>query len=574
VSSQARLVAGRFRTIRRLGAGAMASVYLAEDCELGRMVAIKRLHPESSAEVAPRFRREMRVAASLSHPHIVTLYDAIVDDEAVLLVMEYVDGPTLAERLRDGAFDPQQAIARLRELADAVDHLHRQGVIHRDIKPANVLLDRDGRVKLTDLGIASAAQATGITTEGTILGTPAYMAPELFEGERARPAADVYSVAAIAYEMLTGRRAREGGTPAVMALRAASEEPPDLRDLRPDAPALADALQRGMARSPGDRPETATAFVDELASALERDGAGETAAAVAAAPTASTAPAAPAPQATSEIEVARPSGDGASPEPGAGGRAPAGAVDRGPARDRRDGGAAAAGASLRPATRMGASTLARRSSGARALLLAALLLAGAAVAAVVVAGTGGGDGSRSAQRTTSSGSGERTSSSRRTTSSADRSTATGAAGTSTASTSSGVGPTSTSTAPASSGAGGTTGAPAAAGAGGAGAETPEGAVQSFYGLAAQHRYEDAWALAAPSLRSQLGGFDAFRSQFSSVRSIDFRRAETVQKGDSTATVAIATTATHTDRVDRCTGTAQTTAREGGGWQVARLSVSC
>jgi eukaryotic-like serine/threonine-protein kinase len=198
VTDQDRLLADRFRLIRRLGSGAMASVFLAEDCELGRMVAIKRLHPESPAEIAPRFRREMRVAASLSHPNIVTLYDAILDDEAVLLVMEYVDGPTLAQRMREGPLEPEAALGIVRSLAEAIDYLHARGVIHRDVKPANVLLDAGGRVKVTDLGIASAAEATGITTSGSVLGTPAYMAPELFEGERATAAADVYSIAAIA----------------------------------------------------------------------------------------------------------------------------------------------------------------------------------------------------------------------------------------------------------------------------------------------------------------------------------------------------------------------------------------
>jgi eukaryotic-like serine/threonine-protein kinase len=154
VNEQSRLLAGRFRVIRRLGSGAMAAVLLAEDTELGRRVAIKRLHPESPAEVAPRFRREMRVAASLSHPNVVMLYDAIMHEGAVLLVMEYVEGPTLAQRMADGPLEPDEALRILRALADAVDYLHEQGVIHRDIKPANVLLDTGGRVKLTDLGIA------------------------------------------------------------------------------------------------------------------------------------------------------------------------------------------------------------------------------------------------------------------------------------------------------------------------------------------------------------------------------------------------------------------------------------
>jgi hypothetical protein len=555
-SQQARLVAGRFRTIRRLGAGAMASVFLAEDCELGRMVAIKRLHPESSPEIAPRFRREMRVAASLSHPHIVTLYDAIEEDGAVLLVMEYVEGPTLAERLREGPFEPQDALALLRDLADAVDHLHAKGIIHRDIKPANVLLDAGGRVKLTDLGIASAAQATGITTEGTILGTPAYMAPELFEGDRATPAADVYSLAAIAYEMLTGRRAREGGTPAVIAMRAASDEPPDLRDLRPDAPALADALQRGMARDPGDRPETAASLVGELAGALERDGATH------APPAPVDAPTAPAPQDTSEVEVVpRGARDGVAAAAGWG-----------------DGGGDGAAAARPPAARRtprepapSAGPPARgRPNRARGLLVAALALAAAAVAAIVIAGTGSGDGTPSAQRTTAS-SRERTTASGRTATSSARRTTTTTRSTPASSSATQSTPASSSTAqPTRTTATGAAPAPASA----ATAGTPEGAVQSFYELAAAHRYEDAWALASPSLRSQLGGFGAFRSQFSSVRSIRFQRADTVKRGGSAATVAIATTATHTDRVDHCTGTAQTTAGADGAWQVSHLAVSC
>jgi eukaryotic-like serine/threonine-protein kinase len=200
VSTDSRLVAGRFRLIRRLGAGAMASVFLAEDVELGRRVAIKRLHPDSGADVAPRFRREMRVAASLSHPNVVKVFDAIEHEGAVLLVMEYVDGPSLAQRMGDGPLPPDEALAILRPLAGAVDHLHAQGVIHRDVKPANVMLDNEDRVKLTDLGIASAAQATGITTTGAILGTPAYMAPEQVSGgRRVTDRADVYAVGIILF---------------------------------------------------------------------------------------------------------------------------------------------------------------------------------------------------------------------------------------------------------------------------------------------------------------------------------------------------------------------------------------
>jgi hypothetical protein len=197
---------------------------------------------------------------------------------------------------------------------------------------------------------------------------------------------------------------------------------------------------------------------------------------------------------------------------------------------------------------------------ARGLLVAALALTAAAVAAIVIAGTGSGDGTPSAQRTTASTRQRTTGSQRTTTSSARRTTTT------TRST-----PASSSTTqPATTTGDGAAPAPSSA----ATARTPEGAVQSFYELAAAHRYEDAWALASPSLRSQLGGFGAFRSQFSSVRSIRFERADTVKRGGSAATVAIATTATHTNRVDHCTGTAETTAGADGAWQVSHLAVSC
>jgi eukaryotic-like serine/threonine-protein kinase len=514
VSTDSRLVAGRFRLIRRLGAGAMASVFLAEDVELGRRVAIKRLHPDSGAEVAPRFQREMRVAASLSHPNVVTVYDAIEHEGAVLLVMEHVDGPTLARRMGDGPLPPEAALAILRPLADAVDYLHERGVIHRDVKPANVMLDHDDRVKLTDLGIASAAQATGITTTGTILGTPAYMAPEIFDGDRATAASDVYSVGAIAFEMLTGRRAREGGTPAVVALRAATDPPPDARDVWPEAAALAAALAHGMARDPAERPASATALVDEIAAALEED---ERATAGAAAETA-VAPAVAAQPRRREPEPPAPAEPPVEAEPPR--RDPAPPVPAEPPRHE-------------PAPPARAEPQRRERRSPAVLVAAAAALALAAVAAVVLAG-GGSDPDRRA-----------TSTSRTST------TGGGTAGTSSQRTS-------------------TAGTAAAAPA----PTSPTRAVQAFYGRAAAHRYADAWALAAPGLRQQLGGYATFRRQFSTVRSIVFSRASELRRSDSGATVAVATTATHTDHVDHCAGTADTQPAAGGGWVVAHIAISC
>jgi outer membrane biosynthesis protein TonB len=522
VSTDSRLVAGRFRLIRRLGAGAMASVFLAEDVELGRRVAIKRLHPDSGAEVAPRFRREMRVAASLSHPNVVKVFDAIEHEGAVLLVMEYVDGPSLAQRMGDGPLPPDEALAILRPLAGAVDHLHAQGVIHRDVKPANVMLDNEDRVKLTDLGIASAAQATGITTTGTILGTPAYMAPEMFDGDRATDAADVYSVAAIAFEMLTGRRAREGGTPAVVAMRAATQPPPDVRDVWPEAAALAAAIAHGMARDPAERPPSATALVDEIAAALETDADAPVGAAEVAPPAPAepprTEPAPPEPVRTEPAPPAPVRAEPAPPAPVRAEPAPPEPVRAEPAR---------------PAPAPSPPPRRERRSPAVLVAAAAAVLALAAIAAVLLTG-GGSDPERGASST-------------------PRSTTTGGRTASTSSTH-------------ASTAGTAAAVPAPT--------SPTGAVQAFYGRAAAHRYNDAWALAGPGLRQQLGGFAAFRRQFSTVRSIVFSRASEVRRTDSGATVAVATTATHTDHVDHCAGTADTLPAAGGGWVVAHIAITC
>jgi serine/threonine-protein kinase len=543
VSDRDRLVADRFRLIRRLGAGAMASVFLAEDCELGRRVAIKRLHPEpTSPEIGPRFRREMRVAASLSHPNVVTLYDAIEDDGDVLLIMELVDGPTLAQRMSGGPLEPDEAMRILRAIAAAVDHLHARGVIHRDIKPANILIDGSGNAKLTDLGIASAAEATGITTSGTILGTPSYMAPELFDGKRATRAADVYSVAAIAFEMLTGRRARGGGTPAVIAMRAATEPPPDLRELWPDAGALAEVLERGMARDPAERPESATALVDAIAAALRERELPPTE------PIAADRAPAPAPQRTAEVPLE----PGARDEDGATSGEPVAPVA--PPSERSDPPEPVEAPTAAGLGRGGGGRRRGERRGPAVLLLGAAALAVAAIAAVLIATTGGGGGSDPRSASTPS----HTTSTR--TTKRDRTTSTSSSSTESPSTQS-TSTQSTSTAP-----------PQRAAAASPG--TPAGAVQAFYGRAAAHRYDDAWSLAAPSLRSQLGGFGAFQRQFSTVRSIVFGRASTIRRSDSGATVAIATTATHTDHVDECTGSVDTAPASGGGWVVAHLNVNC
>jgi eukaryotic-like serine/threonine-protein kinase len=248
----------------------MASVLLAEDERLGRQVAVKRLHAESPEDTARRFRREARLGASLNHANLVSVYDIVSDDEGVLIVMEYVDGETLRDAVDRGPLPAKRAIEVLRGLAAGLDYAHAEGIVHRDVKPANVLLGRrSGEVKLADLGIATAVESTRITKSGTVMGTASYMAPEQLEGHRAGPEADVYSLAVLAWEALSGKRAYEGRTPIEIATRKASEPPPALTEAWPDAPpAAAAVLQRAMGADPAARPKSAVALVDELERAL------------------------------------------------------------------------------------------------------------------------------------------------------------------------------------------------------------------------------------------------------------------------------------------------------------------
>jgi tetratricopeptide (TPR) repeat protein len=263
------LLAGRYRTIERVGSGGMATVLLAEDERLGRQVAVKRLHAESPEDTARRFKREARLGASLNHPNVVAVFDIVSDDEGVLIVMEYVEGETLRDAIERGPLAPARAVEVLRGVAGALDHAHGEGIVHRDVKPANVLLGRDGRIKLADLGIATAVEGTRITMSGTVLGTAAYMAPEQLEGHKPGPASDIYSLAVLAWESLSGQRAYEGRTPIEIATRKATEPPPSLASVRPEAPVAAvELLERAMGPDPAARPATAGAFVDELEQAL------------------------------------------------------------------------------------------------------------------------------------------------------------------------------------------------------------------------------------------------------------------------------------------------------------------
>jgi eukaryotic-like serine/threonine-protein kinase len=248
----------------------MASVLLCRDERLDREVAVKRLHADSPGDVEQRFVREAKLGASLNHPNLVSVFDTATDDEGVLIVMEYVEGEALARTLKRGPLPPDRVASMVRDVGSALDHAHAQGVVHRDVKPGNVLMRHDGVTKLVDLGIATAQDHTRLTHSGMVLGTAAYMAPEQLEGGETTPATDIYALAVVAYEALTGQRARDGRTPLEIAHRIATAPPPDIRDAMPDAsPQAAEILKRAMARDPRDRPASAGELATGLARALD-----------------------------------------------------------------------------------------------------------------------------------------------------------------------------------------------------------------------------------------------------------------------------------------------------------------
>jgi serine/threonine protein kinase len=262
-------VGGRYRLEHHLGHGGMASVYLARDEELERSVAIKLLAESLADDQASRrrFLREARLAARLSHPNVVRVYDAGEDEGRPYIVMECVEGETLAELLaRRGRLRPDEAIGLALQACRGLEHAHAEGLIHRDVKPGNLLLARDGTLKIADFGIARAAEGTALTQAGTVLGTAAYLAPEQAAGEEVTAAADLYSLGAVLYELLTGRPPYELDSLAELAAQQRSGAIPPVRDLAPDAPPrLEETVMRCLARNPAYRPGSAAGLALELA---------------------------------------------------------------------------------------------------------------------------------------------------------------------------------------------------------------------------------------------------------------------------------------------------------------------
>ncbi len=260
----------RYRVLGRIATGGMATVYRAEDGVLGREVAVKILAPHVSADPTSRqrFEREARTAARVGdHPNVVTIYDIGEIGEHAFIVMELYRGGTIADRLRDGASVPRvEALRWLYEAAAGIDYAHSRSVVHRDVKPANLLLDEAGRLGVGDFGIARLADESSLTQAGTVLGTAAYLSPEQAMGESATTASDRYSLAVVAFELLTGKRPFAGDHAAAQARQHVEATMPETGL----GPHVDDVMCRMMAKDPDDRFPTCALFVEELRHAVER----------------------------------------------------------------------------------------------------------------------------------------------------------------------------------------------------------------------------------------------------------------------------------------------------------------
>src|SRR5215471_19376486 len=263
---------GRYKIVRELGRGAMGVVYHAIDPNIGRPVAIKTIQlgqgrkPEEMEKMRERLFREARSAGMLSHPGIVTIYDVEQQGDLAYIAMEYVDGPTLDHLMSEPVVMSQERMfSILGQAAVALDYAHSKGIVHRDIKPANIMIAKDGTTKITDFGIAKPTAHEHLTMTGAIVGTPHYMSPEQVQGQTVDGRSDQFSLAVIAYEMLTGEKPYTGEHLTTVVYKIVAEEPSSPRRFNPSlTPAIETALRKGLAKRPDARSRSCQEFVEAL----------------------------------------------------------------------------------------------------------------------------------------------------------------------------------------------------------------------------------------------------------------------------------------------------------------------
>jgi serine/threonine-protein kinase len=270
-------IADRYELEELVGSGGMSSVYKAHDRLLERNVALKILHEQyrTDDEFVERFKREARTVAQLSHPNIVTVIDRGEDGGRQFIVFEYIDGENLKELLvRSGRLPVRDALELALQVARGLAFAHRHGLVHRDVKPQNVLLNGDGRAKVTDFGIARSLDVDGVTQTGTVLGTSNYIAPEQASGDRVSSQSDVYSLGVVLFELLTGGVPFDGQNFVTVALKHINEPAPSVLTRRGDVPPrVAEAVSRALAKDQRDRYASMDAFAAELEACLhERVG--------------------------------------------------------------------------------------------------------------------------------------------------------------------------------------------------------------------------------------------------------------------------------------------------------------
>src|ERR687891_1923041 len=259
----------RYQLSEKIGTGGMAEVWLAEDTELDRQVAVKILHDRfaQDKEFVQRFQREAQSAAGLQHPNVVGIYDRGGFRDTYFIAMEYVDGPSLKDLVK-GGMGTEDAINFTRQILNAARFAHRKGIVHRDLKPQNVLIDDEGRARVADFGIARAGENSDITATGSVMGTAQYISPEQAQGKETTPSSDIYSIGVILYEALTGRVPFEGDSAVAVALKQVSEAPRRPSALNPNVPPALDAVvMRALAKDPEARFKDAAAFLRALEAA-------------------------------------------------------------------------------------------------------------------------------------------------------------------------------------------------------------------------------------------------------------------------------------------------------------------